>query len=126
MMGFAGDDEWTFEEEPNAVTAVGLRALYDEMRRSEARWFPLFAVIAFTGLRFCEAAALRWGDVDLSSGALRIRRAIYRGLVGEPKTHTRDAASSSFLPRCAPSSGTSVPETRTPGYSSSASASRDG
>lgn len=76
------------EEEPNALTAAELRALYDEMRRSEPRWFPLFAVIAFTGLRFCEVAALRWGDVDLESGALRIRRAIYRGVVGEPKTNT--------------------------------------
>src|SRR5262249_19838854 len=69
------------------LTATELRALYDEMQRSEKRWFPLFAVIAFTGLRFCEVAALRWGDVDLATGALRIRRAIYRGEVGEPKTH---------------------------------------
>ncbi len=75
------------EEDPNALTAAELRALYDEMRKSESRWFPLFAVIAFTGLRFCEVAALRWGDIDLSTGALRIRRAIYRGEVGEPKTH---------------------------------------
>ncbi len=74
--------KYTFEE-PNALTADELRRVYDEMRRSEARWFSLFAVLAFTGMRFCEAAGLRWGDIDMETGAVRIRRTVYRGVVTE-------------------------------------------
>lgn len=52
-------------------------------------WWPrawaLVATMALTGLRFGEASALRWGDIDLEAGELRVRRAQWRGIVGHPK-----------------------------------------
>jgi integrase len=46
----------------------------DAERRSEPYRRPLLAVLVFGGLRIGEALALRWGDVDLARGTLRIRR----------------------------------------------------
>jgi integrase len=37
--------------------------------------FTLWRVIAYTGMRRSEALALRWGDIDLRSGRIAIRRA---------------------------------------------------
>jgi integrase len=74
------------EDRPNALTADELARLFVAMRDEEVYWFPLFATMAFTGLRFAEASALRWGDIDLDGGTLAIRRSQYRGEVGEPKT----------------------------------------
>jgi len=39
-----------------------------------------------TGLRIGEILALRWRDVDFSSGEIRVEQACYRGLIGTPKT----------------------------------------
>jgi integrase len=38
-----------------------------------SRYAPLFAVLVNTGLRRGEALALRWSDVDLAAGVLRVR-----------------------------------------------------
>ena len=37
--------------------------------------FPLWRVIAYTGMRRSEALALRWGDLNVTTGRLSIRRA---------------------------------------------------
>ncbi|AKF08841.1 tyrosine-type recombinase/integrase [Sandaracinus amylolyticus] len=50
-----------------------------------ARAWALVATLAWTGLRPAEAAALRWDDVDLEAGVLRIRRSHWRGIIGHPK-----------------------------------------
>ncbi len=39
-----------------------------------------------TGLRMGEILGLRWKDLDLVSGQLRVEQAVYRGQVGSPKT----------------------------------------
>ena len=39
-----------------------------------------------TGLRIGEILGLRWQDIDLISGQLRVEQAIYRGMAGPPKT----------------------------------------
>jgi integrase len=44
----------------------------------------LLAVL--TGLRVGEILALRWQDLDLEKGELRVEQAIYRGCLGSPKT----------------------------------------
>jgi integrase len=36
--------------------------------------YPLWTVLAMTGMRRGEALALRWRDVDLEAGTLRVRR----------------------------------------------------
>jgi integrase len=73
-------------ERPNALSAEELRRVLDEFRRNERLWYPMFAVMAFTGLRFAEVAALQHGDIDRATGVLRVVRGVYRGVVGTPKT----------------------------------------
>jgi integrase len=53
-----------------------------------AYWRPYFTVAFWTGVRPGELAALKWGDVDLSRGSLRIRAGRYRGHEGSPKTES--------------------------------------
>lgn len=49
------------------------------------RSWALVSTLAFTGLRFGEASALEWQDVDLEAGAVRVRRAQWRGKLGHVK-----------------------------------------
>src|SRR5262249_45115386 len=39
-------------------------------------WYPIVALMLGTGLRRSEALALRWQDVDLDGGCLRVERAL--------------------------------------------------
>lgn len=49
------------------------------------RAWALVATMAWTGMRFGEASALEWRDVDLDAGTIRVRRAQWRGIVGHVK-----------------------------------------
>jgi integrase len=49
-------------------------------------WYPLFLVGFRTGLRLGELFALEWGDVDLVTGALQVRRSHHRGETTMPKS----------------------------------------
>jgi integrase len=49
-----------------------------------ARTMALVAIL--TGLRIGEILALRWQDLDLVAGQLRVEQACYRGQMGSPKT----------------------------------------
>src|SRR5690606_31766276 len=49
------------------------------------RAWALVATMAWTGLRFGEASALEWQDVDLDACTIRVRRAQWRGIVGHVK-----------------------------------------
>src|SRR5262245_49207346 len=53
-----------------------------------AHWRPYFTLAFWTGLRPGELAALKWGDVELSRGSLRVRAGRYRGHEGSPKTES--------------------------------------
>lgn len=46
----------------------------------------MFLLAILTGLRVGEILGLRWKDLDLDSGQLRVEQACYRGQVGSPKT----------------------------------------
>ncbi len=74
-------DLWTPEQ---------LGAFLDSV--SEHRLYALFHVVALTGLRRGEAIGLRWDDVDLVRGVLRISQQVVelRGqlVVGQPKTRS--------------------------------------
>ncbi|GAB3364116.1 site-specific integrase [Modestobacter lapidis] len=77
----------TVKEAPHltpAEVAELLRAARD------TRYAPLFALLVHTGLRRGEALALRWSDVDLDKGLLRVRGTLARVqgrlLVTVPKT----------------------------------------
>jgi integrase len=57
-------------------------------RRSE--YYPLFVLALATGMRKGELLGLRWSDVDLAGGTVRVTRTLYRvggrWVEGEPKT----------------------------------------
>jgi integrase len=89
------DDE-RVEDEGRGLTLEELRRLLDRGPRAWLtndgtvmpawrRAWALIATMAWTGLRFGEASALEWSDIDLDGGTIRVRRAQWRGEVGHVK-----------------------------------------
>jgi integrase len=70
------------------LTPQEVRRVLDAAQTS--RYAPLFAFLVNTGLRRGEALALRWSDVDLDAGMLRVRGTLARVdgalVITEPKT----------------------------------------
>jgi integrase len=62
------------EREPLSVTQV--RTLLTAVR--DHRLYALFVVLAVLGMRRSEALGLRWEDVDLDAGTVRVRRSLQR------------------------------------------------
>lgn len=71
------------EERPNLLDARQLAALMNAIPR---QWAGIVALMATTGLRWGEASGLRWEDLDVAAGAVRIRRQNWRGQEVRPKT----------------------------------------
>jgi integrase len=73
------------EPERRALTRQELAAFFAAL---PADCVPLFQLLVQTGLRISEAVGLTWGDLDLEAPTplLSVRRQIYRGHVGPPKT----------------------------------------
>jgi integrase len=64
---------------------------FDEASRllagaDEGPWYAMILCGLRAGLRQSELLELRWDDVDLVKGVLRIRRAIYDGVIDTPKS----------------------------------------
>lgn len=78
-------DRYT-DDEPNALSANELGQMLVAMREHEPAWYPLFATMAMTGMRFGEASALQWKDIDFEVGKISVRRNQVRGMIGTPKT----------------------------------------
>ena len=70
------------EKDDNALMPDLLGTFLLNMERLSPQHFALVAALAFTGLRFCHASALRWEDVDADNGVLRVVRKNIRGRVG--------------------------------------------
>jgi integrase len=68
--------------EPNSLTPEQLAAFLEAMRTSYPQHYALVATLAYTGLRFCHASALRWEDWDEQAGVLRVVRKHFRGKIG--------------------------------------------
>lgn len=68
-------------EDSNALSPVELAAFLTEMRASFPQHYALAVTLAFTGLRFCHASALKWEDWDEEGDILRVRRKQVRGEV---------------------------------------------
>jgi integrase len=73
------------------LTASQVITLFETARDDPL--YALWVVLATTGLRLGEALGLRWDDIDLDAGTLRVQRALQRqsgkGLVFvDPKTAT--------------------------------------
>jgi integrase len=76
--------------EIQAWDAATLRGFLGRSRDDSDAYYPLWVVLSTTGLRRGEALGLRWSDVDLDTGRVRIVQTVIqiRGAVsmGEPKT----------------------------------------
>jgi integrase len=70
--------------------AATLRQLLAASAASGDRLHPLWVLLATTGMRRGEALGLRWSDIDLDTGRLRVLQTIIqvrsKVTVGEPKT----------------------------------------
>jgi len=55
-------------------------------RETEGQYFVMILVALRTGLRQGELLALQWGDLDLVVGRLVVRRSMWRGTEGTPKS----------------------------------------
>jgi len=62
--------------------SISLRERLPEPSRS------IVWLLVTTGVRIGELLALRWQDVDLSAGVLRVTRTLYEGHIDEPKTRS--------------------------------------
>lgn len=71
------------EDHPNLLQAGELRALLAAVPKP---WLPIVTMMAFTGLRWGEASALRWEDLDLARGLVKVRRSNWKGRALTPKT----------------------------------------
>lgn len=78
------------EEAPNAFTPAELAQVESAMQTTAPRLWPLFAVMAQLGLRFCEAHALEWDDIDLDGRTVSIVRSRYKGETNKPKTKSSE------------------------------------
>jgi len=62
------------ERDDNALKPELLGIFLQNMERLSPQHYALVAVLAFTGLRFCHASALRWEDIDADNGVLHVVR----------------------------------------------------
>jgi integrase len=74
----------------HAWDAATLRQFLDTSRAEEDRLYPLWVLLATTGMRRGEALGLRWNDVDLTTGRIRVVQTVIqiggKVAIGEPKT----------------------------------------
>jgi len=76
------------DEEPNLLTGPELGRVLTWIGTNEPDAQALAETLALTGLRFGEATALKWGDLDMDGGIIRVRRAQWHGIVSTTKTGT--------------------------------------
>lgn len=62
-----------------------LKLLLDTVQTHYPDHYPLFLLLARTGLRIGEALALQWGDIDFAGRFITVRRSIVRGRISTPK-----------------------------------------
>jgi integrase len=71
-------------KEKDVLTAEDVRRLLETVRGG--RFEGVFVLAATCGLRIGEILALRYEDVDLQQGTLRVERTLYHGECSAPKT----------------------------------------
>lgn len=63
-----------------------LKLLLDVARKHYSQHYPLFLVLARTGMRVGEGMALQWGDVDFHGRFINVQRGLSRGRIETPKS----------------------------------------
>lgn len=77
------------KSEKTAWTTEQVRAILDEV---EPIYRPLFVCLALTGLRAGELLGLRWKNINLETGELRVEQSLWNKLVVTPKTPSSKAS----------------------------------
>lgn len=77
------------EPERDVITPARAQAIFDAVRGD--RLEALYVLLLASGLRLGEALGLRWTDIDMDAGSLRVQRTLQRvdgeWTFPEPKTH---------------------------------------
>jgi integrase len=68
-------------EGENRLTAAELQPFLDEVRIQAPTLHAITCTLAWTGLRFCHASALRWEDIDDLKKTITVRRKNVRGRI---------------------------------------------
>ncbi len=66
------------KDEPPAVSDETVHAILSVARDMQPRWFPLYALLAVTGMDLGTALALRRTDINLEGGQLRVAKSVRR------------------------------------------------
>jgi integrase len=74
------------EDEEQDVKALTEEELEAVLAKVPEKHRLLFRFLAETGLRISECIALLWSDVDLGARRVKVRRRIYKGKAGPPKS----------------------------------------
>jgi integrase len=67
---------------------IALESVVQLLQTSAEPTKSLTWLLVLTGLRIGELLALRWQDVNLEAGVLRVRQSVYEGHFDEPKTRS--------------------------------------
>ena len=80
------DDVDSIKKEAGDVNPLDLNEIRIFLQNVPVFYKPLFMFLFFTGVRFGEAAALKWKRVDLKDRKVNICKTLVRGEYKEPKT----------------------------------------
>jgi len=68
------------------LTRDECKALLDKVKTHFARDYPLFVLLARTGMRIGEALGLQWGDIDFNGRFITVERGLARMKIETPKS----------------------------------------
>ncbi|MBW2642505.1 MAG: site-specific integrase [Deltaproteobacteria bacterium] len=69
----------------STITSEELKQLLDTVEKHFSGDYPLFLLLARSGLRIGEALALKWGDIDFNDRSIEVCRNFYRNRITKPK-----------------------------------------
>ena len=67
--------------EPDPLTQKELKLLLDKVQKHYSEHYPLFLLLARTGIRVGEALGLQWGDIDFNGRFINLKRSLSRGKI---------------------------------------------
>ena len=71
--------------EPDPLSQKELKLLLDKVQKHYTEYYPLFLLLARTGIRIGEALGLQLGDIDFNSRFINLKRSLYRRKITTPK-----------------------------------------
>lgn len=82
------DEVESIKKEPSDKHPLSLGEIKIFLEAVPVYYKPLFMFLFFTGVRFGEAAALKWKRVNFKGGKVHIRKTLVRGEYKDPKTES--------------------------------------